>query len=165
MIEEQFLLPALTIPPLIVCLYLDLDNYVFLAFGFFLILFYLIFVKFYSKIKPNLSSIADQPFLLLIYIYLQLVIFFVISKNLGYSDPVVVSLLYYLSANLGLFFVGVPAGIGIREMIFLTVTDNIIGNYDLIEFIVKTRFLFIFSDLLFGIFGLVNIYRIKNDEK
>ena len=68
---------------------------------------------------------------------------------------VVSSIFYFLSSSIGLFFVGVPAGLGIREFIFLFVTNNTLTNIELIDFIITTRLLFVGFDFLFGFGGML----------
>ena len=96
----------------------------------------------------------DQKILFLLNVSIQLILFYQIAINLSYENPLIVALYYYLATSIGLFFIGVPGGIGIREMIFLTLTNNFLGNIYLINFILKTRLLFVIFDLFFGLIGL-----------
>ena len=154
LLEEQFLVSIITIPTLSIFLFINLSQYKILFLTLIFLINFFLIKKIYYKFKPEIVSMYDQTFLLIIYISIQIIIFYTIAKNLGYEDPFLISVFYYLSCSIGLFFVGVPAGIGIREFIFFFITNKTIGNYELVEFIFTTRILYIGFDLIFGLFGL-----------
>ena len=152
--EEQFIFPLISIPALFASLkYLNSENKFFIFF-LTLILSFLIIRFIYFKVKPEYISMLDQKLLCLLNVSIQLILFYQIAINLSYENPLIVALYYYLATSIGLFFIGVPGGIGIREMIFLTLTNNFLGNIYLINFILKTRLLFVIFDLFFGLIGL-----------
>ena len=152
--EEQFIFPLISIPALFASLnYLNSENKFFIFF-LTLILSFLIIRFIYFKVKPEYISMLDQKILFLLNVSIQLILFYQIAINLSYENPLIVALYYYLATSIGLFFIGVPGGIGIREMIFLTLTNNFLGNIYLINFILKTRLLFVIFDLFFGLIGL-----------
>ena len=70
--------------------------------------------------------------------------------------------MYLLATYIGLFFIGVPAGIGIREAIFLSVGNLVIDDLYLFSFLIKIRILLIFMDAFFGLMGLIKSNIIKN---
>ena len=63
-----------------------------------------------------------------------------------------------------LFFIGVPAGIGIREAIFLMVTNNFLADVLLLDYAIKVRLVFIIADLFFGLIGFLRIYTLNTYE-
>lgn len=164
LLEEQFLLPLISIPPLIICIFVDFYiNKFFLFFASLLVCFFSIRYL-YKKIKISKNSITDQMFSVLISQFLHLILFYVVGENIGYSNSLLIAFYYFLSSSLGLFFVGVPAGIGIREFIFFTATNSFMNDIVIFEFIIKVRFLFLCMDLLFGLFGMARFYIIRNKQ-
>ncbi len=161
--EEQFIFPLISIPPLFVSLYYLNNENKFLIFFLTLILSFLIIRFAYFKIKPKYISMLDQKLLFILNVSIQLILFYQIAINLSYENPLIVALYYYIATSIGLFFVGVPGGIGIREMIFLTLTNNFLGNIYLFNFILKTRLLFVVFDLFFGLIGLAKSTITKNN--
>lgn len=153
--EEQFIYPLIAIPALFISLNLSSNENKLYIFLITLAISFILFRYIYFKIKPEYISMLDQKFLFLLNLLIQLVLFYQIAINLNYDEPFTVALYYYLSTSIGLFFIGVPGGIGIRELIFLTLTNNFLGNIELINFILKTRLLFIIFDLIFGLIGLI----------
>lgn len=153
--EEQFIYPLIAIPALFISLNLSSNENKFYIFLITLSINFIVFRYIYFKIKPEFISMLDQKFLFLLNLLIQLVLFYQIAINLNYDAPLTVALYYYLSTSIGLFFIGVPGGIGIRELIFLTLTNNFLGNIELINFILKTRLLIIIFDLIFGSIGLI----------
>jgi uncharacterized membrane protein YbhN (UPF0104 family) len=91
-------------------------------------------------------------------------VLYFIAENIGYEDSITIACYYFLSSSLGLFFIGVPAGIGIREAIFLMVTNNFSTDVLLLDYAIKVRLVFIIVDLLFGLIGFLKIYNSKTYE-
>lgn len=154
-LEEQFLVSLFSIPALLFYIFLDISKFkILILLVLFLISLNLI-RKIYLTFKIDIISMFNQPLLLYINAVLQVLIFYTIAINLNYNDPLYVAVLYLISTNIGLFFVGVPAGVGIREFIFLFVTNNYLSNVELLDFIITSRVLLIVNDLLFGVVGMI----------
>jgi uncharacterized membrane protein YbhN (UPF0104 family) len=105
---------------------------------------------------------SKQSFLFLFNQIYPLFIYYIIALNLNYENPLQISILYLLATYIGLFFIGVPAGIGIREAVFLSVGNLAFDDIFLFDFLIKIRILLIFMDILFGLFGLDKTYIKKN---
>ena len=93
----------------------------------------------------------------------NLLFFIQVALNLNFQDPYLVGIYYALSSSLGLLFIGVPAGIGIREGIFLLISSRLGVDIELVNLIIKIRGLSILLDIVFGTLGLLRVYY-KNEE-
>ena len=126
LLEEQFLGPLISLPVLFMLLpFINNENILFL-FAFLQVIFLYIFKKIYffnSQIKETSLLNYSNYFLISLLGTNFLTIF--IFQNFGFSDYIQQSFFYLISTYIGLLFVGVPAGIGIREALFI---------YILIEF-------------------------------
>ena len=155
LLEEQFLISLISIPALTIFVLFETDQFRVAILLIFFLTSFLVVKKIYYKLKPQLVSMLNQPVLIYFYAVLQVLIFYMIANFLKYEDPLAISIFYFLSSSIGLFFVGVPAGLGIREFIFLFVTNNTLSNIELIDFIITTRLLFVGFDFLFGFGGML----------
>ena len=77
------------------------------------------------------------------------------------ENPYQIAAFYYLSTCLALFFVGIPAGIGVRELIFLYIANLFVNEVFIFEVIVKTRLLYLILDVFFGILGNIFYFLYK----
>jgi uncharacterized membrane protein YbhN (UPF0104 family) len=163
-LEEQFLFPLVSIPAIGLYLSNNFENqYIYLLPIYFVTFFYI--VKFlYSKIRGNKNTLMSYPYLFISYLFSQFLVLYFIAENIGYEDSITIACYYFLSSSLGLFFIGVPAGIGIREAIFLMVTNNFSTDVLLLDYAIKVRLVFIIVDLLFGLIGFLKIYNSKTYE-
>ena len=155
LLEEQFLIPFIAIPPLIVTL-LSVNQSLKPLFLFVSIILMFIFVKvLYAKFNNSYFSMLKFNFLFLVNYLIPILLFHEIARNLNHPDPFSVSMSYFLATCIGLFFIGVPAGIGIREFIFLGYVNNFLSDTSLLTIIIKIRIIFIFFDIVFGLLGLI----------
>lgn len=164
LLEEQFLIPLISIIPLGISIYFKFEVNRFVVYLVSLICTFILFKFIYKYNDINFISITNQNLLFLFNQIFPIVIYFEIAKNLNYSDPLLISLIYLLSTYIGLLFVGVPAAIGIREAIFIFAS---IGFYDeiyLFSFFIKTRILLIALDLIFGCIGIINQKLLKSSK-
>lgn len=161
LLEEQFLIPLISIFPLTISIYLDFKINKFVVFFISLLLTFIIFKFIYKNLKINFISITNQNLLFLFNQVFPLTIYYLIAQNLNYENPLLISLIYLLSSYIGLFFIGVPASIGIREAIFIFASIGFYNEIYLMPFLLKTRILLIVLDLIFGIFGLFNQTKFK----
>lgn len=155
LLEEQFLIPFIAIPPLFINLFLTNNQFqVFYLIAEFLI-FYSIIKILFKKLNFEYISLLKFNLLFLLNYFVPILLFHEIAKNLNYVDPLNISIIYFLSICIGLFFIGVPAGIGIREFVFISFIGSFLPNFEWITFIIKVRMIFILFDIIFGIFGLL----------
>ena len=163
-LEEQFLFPLVSIPA--IGLYLSHKfeyQYIYLLPIYFGTFFYVI--KFlYSKIRGDKNTLMSYPYLFISYLLFQFLLLYFIAENMGYEDSFTLACYYFLSSSLGLFFIGVPAGIGMREAIFLMVTNNFLADVLLLDYAIKVRLVFIIADLFFGLIGFLRIYTLNTYE-
>lgn len=158
LIQEQFIFPLVQIPALAICIINNLNFNIFLLYGILsFLIFYLLKFIFY-KLRNNAKTLLNYPIVFLVISNLQLLILFNIAVYLNYQNPSKIALYYFLSSSLGLLFVGVPAGIGIREFIFYKITNNFLDETIFLEYVLSVRILFLLVDLLFGIVGFFKTY-------
>lgn len=162
--EEQFLFPLISIPAISFCIIYGENINTYFLFLISVVFIFYFFKKIYFKLRKDKTSIMDFPISFITLIYLSYISIVIIADGLGYQNPDKLALLYFLSSSLGLFFVGIPSGIGIREIIFFTITRNSFLNLTLFELIVKIRILYFLVDLLFGTIGFINIYFLKKNS-
>jgi len=157
-LEEQFLFPIISIPALGFVIFFEHGNYNMYFFPIYLLVFFYIVKKIYVRTKIRNRSLIDYPTLFLLSLYIQFLTLYYIAYNIGYDNAFRIAAYYLLSSSLGLFFVGVPAGFGIREAIFFTITNSFIVNVFLLEYMVKVRVIYLLADIFFGVLGFINIY-------
>lgn len=161
LLEEQFLYPLLSIPVLILCKFLiKIENFIF-VYIFVQIVFFYLFKYFYllnKTIKYN-SMIKFSKSILFSLLSSNLIIFF-IFYNQGIDDYLLKAIFYLIASNVGLFFVGVPAGIGIRELIFINLIGTSTPFAELAIVLIYIRLLFLTVDIIFGLVGF--IIKLKN---
>lgn len=153
LLEEQFLFSIIGVATVSFYLNFQIFNNEYLNFltsSIFVILILKI-IYFYLKIK--LTSQIKFTFNFLLIINLNFIFLESISANLMLDNTFLVASLYYLSTSIGLLFVGVPAGLGVRELIFLLIADTIYSEVQLFQIIFNTRVIILFLDLLFGLLG------------
>jgi hypothetical protein len=161
LIEEQFLLPLVGSATVIIYLnfkIVDTDY-----FNFFIascvsvlvikLIYYFLKIQFVSLIKFTLNF--------LLAINLNFIFLATISAEMTVENPYQIAAFYYLSTCLALFFVGIPAGIGVRELIFLYIANLFVNEVVIFELIVKTRLLYLIFDVFFGILGNIFYFLYK----
>ena len=106
----------------------------------------------YSK-KLNFKSIFSRN---LIFIFLSNVIqvvinYLVLSTLLDSSNVelIYISILYCVSASLSLIFIGSPAGIGIRELIFYIYSSSLLTNEIMLSYLLLIRIISVVADVSF----------------
>lgn len=162
LLEEQFLIPIIGIPSLILCLFFENDYQIYGVYTSSILLIFFGVKLLYSSSKTEFISMSNQSILFLFNQIYPLFIYYIIALNLNYENPLQISVMYLLATYIGLFFIGVPAGIGIREAIFLSVGNLAIDDLYLFSFLIKIRILLIFMDAFFGLMGLIKSNIIKN---
>ena len=68
------------------------------------------------------------------------------------------ALSYQFSSAVSLFFVGVPAGIGVREAIFYLVSNIEFKEIEILQLLIQIRLYNFVADLMFGIYGFTKVY-------
>jgi len=156
LLEEQFLVPFLSLPVLLACIFFIKESYLL----YFLVVFQILFVFIIKNIYFRNESLKNNSLLnysnyLLISILLSNFLTILIFYNLGFDNYLYQGLYYLIASYSALLFVGVPSGIGIREGIFLLLSDINFNFSDQIEALIYIRLLYLITDILFGITGLI----------
>ena len=106
----------------------------------------------YSK-RLNFKSLFSRN---LIFIFLsnvmQVVINYLVLSTLLDSSNVeliYISILYCVSASLSLIFIGSPAGIGIRELIFYILSSSLLTNEIMLSYLLLIRIISVVADVSF----------------
>jgi hypothetical protein len=161
LLEEQFLYPLLSIPVLILCkFFIKVENFIF-VYIFVQIVFFYFFRYLYllnKTIKYNSMINFSKPILFSL-LSSNLIVFF-IFYNQGIDDYLLKAIFYLIASNVGLFFVGVPAGIGIRELIFIYLVGTGTPFAELAIVLIYIRLLFLIVDIMFGLIGF--LIKLKN---
>ena len=159
--EEQFLIPILSLPVLFFSSFFLKNNYFFILIITFQIAFVYLFKRGYfinKKIK-NISLLNFSNYLIIAILLTNFLTFFVFY-NLGYENYLNLGIFYLIASYAGLLFVGIPAGFGIREGIFLFLLGtNFTVSQDL-SALLYFRILYLIVDIFYGFLGF--IYKTKN---
>ena len=106
----------------------------------------------YSK-RLNFKSLFSRN---LIFIFLSNIIqvvinYLVLSTLLDSSNVelIYISILYCVSASLSLIFIGSPAGIGIRELIFYIYSSSLLTNEIMLSYLLLIRIISVVADVSF----------------
>jgi hypothetical protein len=106
----------------------------------------------YSK-RLNFKSIFSRN---LIFIFLSNIIqvvinYLVLSTLLDSSNVelIYISILYCVSASISLIFIGSPAGLGIRELIFYIYSSNLLTNEIMLSYLLLIRIISVVTDVSF----------------
>lgn len=156
LLEEQFLVPFLSLPVLLACIFFIKESYLI----YFLVVFQILFIFIIKNIYFRNESLRNNSLLnysnyLLISILLSNFLTILIFYNLGFDNYLYQGIYYLIASYSALLFVGVPSGIGIREGIFLLLSDINLNFSDQIEALIYIRLLYLITDILFGVTGLI----------
>jgi len=106
----------------------------------------------YSK-RLNFKSLFNRNY---IFIFLssimQVVINYLVLSTLLDSSNVeliYISILYSVSASISLIFIGSPAGLGIRELIFYIYSSNLLTNEIMLSYLLLIRIISVVTDVSF----------------
>lgn len=155
LIEDQLRGAILVFPFFIISFILKSElQKIYIYFFSIILVLYLI-----SKISKKYSKRLDFKSLFsknLIFIFLSNVIqvvinYLVLSTLLDFSDVelIYISILYCVSASLSLIFIGSPAGLGIRELIFYIYSSNLLTNEIMLSYLLLIRIISVVTDVSF----------------
>ena len=125
-------------------------SFVFSMISFLIIL--LISYKLTSSLKPLLLLTS-----LLGYVFYVFGIYALLS-NLGYTTELDIAVAYIGFSTVSLLFIGSPAGIGIREYLFVTFfqTQGFLENSEYLQIAVLIRIIFVITDFMgYAIFKII----------
>ncbi len=155
MIEDQFK-GILIVFPFIIASFIfvsELQKNYFYLFSIVLTLYLLSKISNKYSNKLNFKSLFSKNF---IFIFLsnitQVGVNFLVLSTLLESTNVqliYISILYSVSASLSLIFIGSPAGLGIRELIFYIYSSNLLTNEIMLSYLFLIRIIFIVTDVSF----------------
>jgi len=160
LLEEQFLVPFLSLPVLVTCLYfVNGNNLIYFLIILQIIFIFLVKLIYFKNESLKNNSLLNYSNYLLASILLTNFLTILIFYNLGFDDYLYQGLYYLIASYSALLFVGVPSGIGIREGIFLLLADVNFSLSDQIEALIYIRLLYLIADLLFGLSGMIYKYK------
>ena len=155
LLEEQLRGAVLVIPFLLVSSVLsdkELRIYFYVASYFLTLIFISRISIIYSRKLSFISVFKNNQMLLLLINFIQIGFNFLILSTIldkTFIDILYLAIVYSVTVSLSLVFVGSPAGLGIREVIFYFFTSNLLSNDELILFLLAARAVMIFSDFVF----------------
>tara|TARA_B100001057_G_C22768304_1_gene918555 strand:- start:501 stop:1370 length:870 start_codon:yes stop_codon:yes gene_type:complete len=155
LLEEQFLGPLISLPVLLILLpFINNENILWL-FAFLQIIFLYIFKKIYFlNLKIKKTSLLNYSSYFLISLLGTNFLTIYIFQNFGFSNFIQHAFYYLISTYIGLLFVGVPAGIGIREAFFIYFSGSGLIVVEQVEILLYIRVLYLITDLIFGLSGI-----------
>jgi len=156
-LEEQFLSPLIIIFTLLIFYLLPINFSGVVLIVIFLITFFT-FRFIYLRIIKNSKSILLSPLLVVFHVLSFFAFLLIVAYNLGLEEPQIAAVYYQFSTSLSLLFAGVPAGIGIREMIFYFISENLVSKEYIFLILFQTRINILICDIFFGLIGFYNIY-------
>ena len=152
----------LTLPVLFLStFYIDSKNFFVFFFLSQIIIYFVIKNIYFLNKKIKKISLLNQSLYLLPYLLLNQFLIFFIFYNFGFKNYITYSIIYLISVNLGLFFVGVPAGFGVREIFFLFLSNGEVNLSNQLEVIIYIRILYLIVDISYGLFGFLMKNRIS----
>ncbi len=155
MIEDQTRGAILVLPFMMASFFFEglLEKNFLYLFTFTTSLFLIFKVSRVYSTKLNFKSLfIDNLTFITFSCALQIAINFIILSTLfnsTYSQLIYISILYFVSASLGLLFIGSPAGLGIREFIFYIYASNLLTSEVMLSYLILIRVLSISADIVF----------------
>ena len=155
MIEDQLRAAVLVFPFLIISFILksELQKIYFYFFSITLALYLMSKISYQYSKRLNFKSLFSRN---LLFIFLsniiQVVVNFLILLTILDSSNVeliYISILYCVSASLSLIFIGSPAGIGIRELIFYIYSSSLLSNEIMLSYLLLIRIISVVADVSF----------------
>ena len=155
MIEDQLRAAVLVFPFLIISFILksELQKIYFYFFSITLALYLMSKISYQYSKRLNFKSLFSRN---LLFIFLsniiQVVVNFLILLTILDSSNVeliYISILYCVSSSLSLIFIGSPAGIGIRELIFYIYSSNLLTNEIMLSYLLLIRIISVVADVSF----------------
>lgn len=155
MIEDQLRGAVLVFPFFIISFILknELQKIYFYFFSITLVLYLISKISNQYSKRLNFKSLFSRN---LIFIFLsnvmQVVINYLVLSTLLDSSNVeliYISILYCVSASLSLIFIGSPAGIGIRELIFYIYSSSLLTNEIMLSYLLLIRIISGLADVSF----------------
>jgi len=159
LVEEQLTPVIILVPTTLLLLNTDIKINYFILFSFFVIIFISLIKNIFEKfnILNGKNSYITSISTLFFGFFSQYTSIFLICNEIVSQDAHILALLYTLSSSLGLIVIGSPSGIGVRELILLQISKPIFNNEILILVMFFARIVYLFSDSITGILGLLKV--------
>jgi len=155
LLEEQLRGAVLVIPFLLVSsLFEDREFRIYFYVASYVLTLILIsrISNIYSRKLSFISIFKNNQILLLLSNFTQIAFNYTILSSIldkTFYDTLYLAIIYSVTVSLSLVFVGSPAGLGIREIIFYFFSSNLLNNDELLLFLLVIRAVMIFSDFIF----------------
>ena len=126
----------------------------------FLVLFYTVGAKIASAMKWHIL------FLLISGLIFDCVLFLFTSVNLELNSIFIgITGVYVIAWLAGLVTPGAPAGVGVREMVFIAILHPVMSEGELLKAIILGRFVTVTGDVLFYIFSIMLRFSNKGSNR
>jgi len=155
MIEDQLKGAFLVFPFLVLTLFFETEFQKINLYSFSIIISLYLISNISEKYanRFNFKSLFHKNLLLILLsnVLQILVNFLILSSLLDFKiiEIVYISILYCVSASLSLIFIGSPAGLGIREIIFYIYSSNLLSNELMISYLLLVRIISVTTDIAF----------------
>lgn len=156
LLEEQFLVPIIAIPALVFATYINESDYFIVLFLLFQLVTAFLFKRIYflnRQVKK--ISLLNQFNLLIPSILLNQTLVALVFFYFNFDNYLLNATLYLLASYISLFFVGVPAGLGIRETIYIILSGTSVSFESQIDVIIYIRLLFLLVEIFYFIVALI----------
>ena len=100
-------------------------------------------------------SLLNQFNLLIPSILLNQTLVALVFFYFNFDNYLLNATLYLLASYISLFFVGVPAGLGIRETIYIILSGNSVSFESQIDVIIYIRLLFLLVEIIYFIVAMI----------
>jgi len=114
----------------------------------------------YSKILNFKSLFSKNLTFIFLNNIMQIIVNFTVLSTLLDStniELIYISILYCISAALSLIFIGSPAGLGIRELIFYSYSSDLLTNEVMLSYLILVRIVFVVTDISFYLLSKILI--------
>ena len=157
LLEEQFLFSLIGLVTSVLVISYFSSTYQPVVFLIISTLLVILIKKIIDKSSFDYIFLINNKIIVILNLNLNLLFIYLIALDISPDISFEIAIFYFLSSCLSLFFVGVPAGIGIREFIFLffMTPDNL--NFAEYDFLFTIRLAIILLDLSWYLMSLIFI--------
>lgn len=155
LLEEQFLFSIIGVIISLLVISFFSNPYQPIVFFIFSILLVNLIQKIIEKFEFDYTNLFNNKIVAVLNINLNMLLIYLIALDVSPEISFQIAIFYFLSTCLSLFFIGAPAGIGVREFIFLFFVNSETLNYSEYDFLFTMRLVIILLDLGAYLFSLI----------
>ena len=159
LVEEQLIPVIILVPTSLILLNSNFSTNYFILFSFFIVILIKLMKSMFEKfnILNGKNSYVTSISILFFGFLSQYISIFLICNEIVSQNAHKLALLYTLSSSIALIVIGSPSGIGVRELILLQISKPIFNNEILLLVMFVARIVYLLSDSLTGIYGLIKV--------